>query len=105
MKELNKIYNEDCLIGMQEIPDKSIDCIICDLPYGTTCNKWDAVIPFDKLWEQYERIIKDDGVIVLFATQPFTTMLISSNLKLWRYNWIWEKNSPNGFFKCALCTT
>ena len=66
MKELNKIYNEDCLIGMRDIPDKSVDCIICDLPYGATSCAWDILIPFDKLWEQYERIIKDDGNIILF---------------------------------------
>lgn len=65
--DLNVIYNEDCLIGMQRIPDKSVDCIICDLPYGLTSNKLDIVIPFDKLWEQYDRIIKNDGNILLFG--------------------------------------
>ena len=70
--ELNKIYNEDCLEGMKRIPDKSVDMILCDLPYGTTACKWDTIIPLDKLWEQYERVIKDNGAIVLTASQPFT---------------------------------
>ncbi|MDT2663023.1 DNA methyltransferase [Enterococcus hulanensis] len=97
MFELNKIYNEDCLIGMQKLPDKSIDMILCDLPYGTTANSWDSVIPFDQLWLQYERIIKDNGAIVLTAQQPFTTELIASNRKLFRYEWIWDKKLPTGF--------
>ncbi|MDW4519821.1 site-specific DNA-methyltransferase [Staphylococcus saprophyticus] len=95
--ELNKIYNEDCLVGMKKIPDKSIDMILCDLPYGTTANKWDKHIDSPLLWEQYERIIKDDGNIVLTASQPFTTMLINSNIKLFKYTWIWEKDYPTGF--------
>lgn len=94
--ELNKIYKEDCLIGMQKIPDKSIDMILCDLPYGTTRNRWDIVLPLDKLWEQYERIIKDKGAIVLTAQTPFDKALGSSNLKLLRYEWIWEKASGTG---------
>jgi site-specific DNA-methyltransferase (adenine-specific) len=73
----NRVYNEDCLEGMKKINDKSIDMILCDLPYGTTECKWDSIIPLDKLWEQYERIIKDDGAIVLTATQPFASLLIS----------------------------
>ena len=73
--ELNVIYNEDCLIGMQRIPDKSIDAIICDLPYGTTSQKWDTVIPFELLWAQYKRIIKDNGAIVLFGSQPLQVRL------------------------------
>ena len=68
--EINKIYNEECLVGMQKIPDKSVDCIICDLPYGTTACKWDSVIPFDKLWEQYKRIRKDNCPIILFGSEP-----------------------------------
>ena len=91
MIELNKIYNEDCLEGMKRIPDKSIDMILCDLPYGTTACKWDTVIPFEPLWEQYERIIKDNGAIVLTASQPFTTSLISSNIKHFKYCWVWNK--------------
>lgn len=97
MIELDKIYNEDCLEGMSRIPDESVDAVICDPPYGTTCNKWDSVIPFDKMWEQYRRVIKKDGVIVLFSTQPFTSLLIVSNLMEYRYSWIWQKESPNGF--------
>ena len=74
--ELNKIYNEDCLEGMKRIPDGSVDCVICDLPYGTTSCAWDSVIPFDKLWEQYKRIVKNTGAICLFSQQPFTSALI-----------------------------
>ena len=92
--ELNTIYNEDCLDGMNRIPDKSVDMILCDLPYGTTACKWDTIIPFEPLWAEYERIIKDNGAIVLTATQPFTTKLIESNFKRFRYNLIWEK--PQG---------
>ena len=93
--ELNKIYNEDCLVGMQEIPDKSIDAIICDLPYGTTACKWDNVIPFEPLWEQYKRIIKNNGAIVLFGSQPFTSALVMSNTKWFKYELIWEKDRPS----------
>ena len=73
MIELNKIYNEDCLEGMKRIPDGSVDMILCDLPYGTTACKWDAIIPFETLWVQYERVIKDNGAIVLTASQPSAT--------------------------------
>ncbi len=96
MFEINKIYNMDCLEGMKYIDDKSIDMILCDLPYGTTACKWDVIIPFKPLWEQYERIIKDNGVIALTSTQPFTSNLIVSNLKLFKYQWYWIK-SPTGF--------
>lgn len=96
MLELNKIYNMDCIVGMQQIPDKSIDMILCDLPYGTTQNKWDSVIDLDELWKQYERIIKDNGAIVLTAQAPFDKVLAASNLKLLRYEWIWEKTSATG---------
>lgn len=96
MKELNRIYNEDCLIGMKEIPDKSIDCIICDLPYNITKLSWDILIPFDKLWEQYNRIIKPTGNIVLFSSGMFTYKLIESNIKDYRYKLIWKKNVPTG---------
>lgn len=98
--EINKIYNMDCLEGMKLIPDKSIDCIICDLPYGTTACKWDIIIPFDKLWEQYERIIKDNGAIVLFGSEPFSSYLRISNIKLFRYDWIWEKTIGTGNMNC-----
>ena len=91
MIELNKIYNEDCLEGMKRIPDKSVDTILCDLPYGTTACKWDTIIPFEPLWEQYERIIKDNGAIVLTASQPFTSALVMSNPSIFRYSLVWDK--------------
>lgn len=94
---LNQVFNEDGLEGMKRIPDKSVDMILCDLPYGTTACKWDTIIPFDKLWEQYERIIKDNGAIVLTAAQPFTSQLIVSNQKLFKYQWYWNKNKVTGF--------
>ena len=87
----------DCLEGMKKIEDKSIDMILCDLPYGTTACKWDTVIPFEPLWEQYERIIKDDGMIALFGSQPFTSALVMSNPKMFKYEWIWEKDKPSNF--------
>lgn len=87
----------DCLELMKDIPDKSIDMILCDLPYGTTACKWDIVIPFDKLWEQYNRIIKDNGAIVLFGSEPFTAELIHSNIKNFKYEWIWEKQKASNF--------
>ena len=95
--ELNKIYNEDCLDGMRRIPDKSIDMILCDLPYGTTQCKWDLVIPFEPLWEQYERVVKDNGAIVLFACEPFASYLRLSNIKMYKYDWVWDKVKGTGF--------
>lgn len=92
---INQVFNEDCLEGMKRIPDKSIDMILCDLPYGTTACKWDVIIPFGPLWVQYERIIKDNGAIVLTASQPFTSALVMSNQKMFRYEWIWEKDRPS----------
>lgn len=94
---VNQIICGDCLEVMPLLPDKSIDMILCDLPYGTTACKWDTIIPFEPLWAQYERIIKDNGAIVLNASQPFTSELIHSNLKLYKYNWIWKKTRPTGF--------
>jgi DNA modification methylase len=91
------LMNGDCLQLMDTVPDKSVDMILADLPYGTTANKWDSPIDAAKLWEHYKRIIKPDGVIVLFAAQPFTTHLISSNLDMWRYNWVWQKESGSNF--------
>ena len=85
----------DTIEQMKLIPDKSIDFICCDLPYGTTQNKEDIIIPFDKLWEQYERIIKPNGAIVLTASQPFTSALVMSNPKMFKYEWIWEKDRPS----------
>lgn len=87
----------DCLELMANIPDQSIDMILCDLPYGTTCCSWDTVIPLDPLWQHYERIIKPNGAIVLFAANPFTAVLTCSNLKLFRYEWIWEKTNATNF--------
>jgi len=96
--KLNKIYCCDCLKGMVAIPDKSIDMILCDLPYGVTArNKWDVIIPFDELWGQYKRVIKDNSVMVFTATEPFSSMLIMSNNKLFRYDLIWEKPLATGF--------
>lgn len=94
----NTIYQMDCLEGMKSIPDNSIDLILCDLPYGTTQCNWDSIISFEPLWEQYKRVIKENGAIVLTASQPFTTALIASNMKWFRYEWIWKKgNHITGF--------
>ena len=92
-----QIKQGDCLELMKEIPDKSIDMVLCDLPYGTTACKWDSVIPFEPLWEQYKRIIKDNGAIVLFGSEPFSTELRHSNMKMFKYDWIWEKTKASGF--------
>lgn len=86
-----KLYNNDCLEVMETIEDKSIDLILCDLPYGTTKCSWDIIIPFDKLWEQYNRIIKDNGAIVLFGQEPFSSLLRCSNMKDYKYDIYWEK--------------
>lgn len=88
---INKIICGDCIEVMPNIPDKSIDMILCDLPYGTTACKWDIIIPFEPLWKEYKRIIKDNGAIVLTASQPFTSILIMSNLKWFKYCWVWNK--------------
>jgi len=90
------VVRGDCLLEMQNIPDKSIDMILCDLPYGTTACKWDTIIPFEPLWEQYKRIIKDNGAIVLTASQPFTSALVMSNVRMFKYEWVWEKNKATG---------
>ena len=82
-----KLLQGDCLELMKDIEDKSIDMILCDLPYGTTQNKWDCIIPLDLLWAQYKRIIKDNGAIVLFSQMPFTATLVASNLKMFKYEW------------------
>lgn len=91
------LYNDDCLKILPTLSDKSVDMILCDLPYGTTCLEWDSVINFEQLWLQYERIIKDNSVIALFSTQPFTSILITSNLNLYRYSWVWDKCGATGF--------
>lgn len=92
-----RLLKGDCLELMQDLPTNSVDMILCDLPYGMTDCKWDSIIPFDKLWEQYERIAKENGAIVLFSAQPFTTKLIYSNLKHFKYCWYWKKNNKTGF--------
>lgn len=91
-----QLIKGDCLVEMQNIPDKSIDAIICDLPYGTTACKWDSIIDLDLLWCQYNRVIKDNGAIVLTAAQPFTSALVMSNPKIFKYEWIWQKSHPTG---------
>src|SRR3990167_1537222 len=93
---INKIICGDCLEVMKEIPDKSIDMILTDLPYGTTACEWDTIIPFEPLWEQYKRIIKDNGAIVLTASQPFTSALVMSNIKMFKYEWVWNKITGRG---------
>ena len=95
--EIDKIYNMDCLEGMKQIPDGSVDAIICDLPYGTTACEWDSVIPFEPLWEQYLRVSKQSAAIVLFCQGMFTAQLLMSQQKLWRYNLVWNKVRPSGF--------
>ena len=93
-----QLYQGDCLEVMKNIPDKSIDMILCDLPYGITArNKWDTILPLDTLWEQYNRIIKEHGMIMLFADGLFMADLMNSNKKMWRYNLIWHKTTPTGF--------
>ena len=94
---INHIFNRDCIAGMTMYPDKSIDMILSDLPYGITDCYWDSLLPFPELWKQYLRIIKDNGAIVLTSAQPFTTRLISSQPRLFQYCWYWYKNIPTGF--------
>ena len=102
MMELNRIYNEDCLVGMKNIPDASIDCIICDLPYGVLNKKsegggWDNIIPLEPLWKEYLRITKPNAAIILFCQGMFTAQLMMSQPKLWKYNLIWSKQRVTGF--------
>lgn len=94
---LNTLIQWDCLEVMKSIPDKSIDAIICDPPYWTTACKWDSVIPFEPMWEQLKRIIKPNGAIVLFGSEPFSSALRMSNIKQYKYDWIWEKDKPSNF--------
>lgn len=93
-----KLYEGDCLEIMKTLDSGSVDMVLCDLPYGTTNCKWDTVLPFERLWEQYKRLIKDGGAIVLTASQPFTSALIMSNAEWFKYQWIWEKERPVNFF-------
>ncbi len=94
---MTNLMHGDCLELMKRIPDKSIDMVLCDLPYGTTSCKWDSVIPFEPLWEQYKRITKDNSAIVLFGNEPFSSALRMSNSKMYKYDWIWVKNTVTGF--------
>jgi len=107
-KEVNEILNKavdttfdlvhgNCLIEMKKIADCSIDMILCDLPYGVTKNAWDVIIPFDALWKEYKRIIKNNGAILLFGSQPFTSLMVMSNLEMFRYSLVWEKNKFSDF--------
>lgn len=91
------LYNGDCLIEMNKIKDKSVDMILADLPYGTTQAKFDTVIPFEPLWEQYHRVIKDNGTIVLFGAEPFSSYLRLSNIQEYKYDWVWDKIKGTGF--------
>lgn len=97
-----QLMHGDCLELMQQIPEGSVDMVLCDPPYGTTACKWDAIIPFDKLWEQYKRVIKNNSAIVLFGSEPFTSTLIVSNIEMFKYNWYWNKNSTSGFVNAKL---
>lgn len=102
MIDLNRIYNEDCMEGMKRIPDGSVDCIICDLPYGTTANKWDEIIPLESLWNQYNRIIKKNGAILLFGQRKFSAKLIMSAINIYRYDIVWVKSRAAGFLQANL---
>lgn len=97
MADMINLFQGDCLELMKDIPDKSIDMVLCDPPFGTTRCKWDSIIPFEPLWEQYNRIIKANGAICLFSQMPFTAALVMSNLKMFRYEWIAEKSMATGF--------
>jgi len=97
MLEINKIHQGDCLELMKQIDDKSIDMVLCDLPYGTTACIWDEIIPLQDLWDEYKRIIKIDGVIILTASQPFTSILVCSNINWFSHSWIWEKEQGVNF--------
>lgn len=94
-----ELYRGDCLDVMKDIPDGSVDLILTDPPYGTTACKWDSIIPLEPMWEQLKRVIKPNGAIVMTAAQPFTTILISSNMKMFKYNLIWNKNTCTGFMQ------
>ena len=100
---MNDIRNEkqwlmhgDCLERMKEIPDGSVDMVLADPPYGTTACKWDSIIPLAPMWEQLKRVIKPNGAIVMTASQPFTAVLIASNIAEFKYSWVWDKVKPNG---------
>ena len=92
-----KLLQGDCLELMKGIPDGSVDMVLCDLPYGTTRCKWDTAIPFEPLWEQYNRIVKENGAVVLFAAEPFASLLRLSNIGNYKYDWVWDKVKGTGF--------
>jgi len=92
-----KLIQGNCLEVMKDIPDGSVDMVLTDPPYGTTACKWDSVIPFEPMWEQLKRVTKKNGAIVLTASQPFTSALVMSNPKMFKYSWVWEKSKPTGF--------
>ncbi|WP_270436441.1 DNA-methyltransferase [Candidatus Bacteroides intestinigallinarum] len=93
----NNLFEGDCIEYMKMLPDNCIDMVLCDLPYGTTQNKWDSVIPLDELWKEYKRIVKDNGAIVLTSHGLFTALLIMSNANMYKYKWIWEKSKSTNF--------
>lgn len=95
---LNKVYNEDFIEGLKKLPNECVDMILTDLPYEVTDFEWDRIIPFESMWAEYKRVLKKNGVVVLTATQPFTTKLIYSNLDMFKYNWVWEKDNSTNFF-------
>lgn len=90
-----KLINDDCMVAMTALPDGCVDLVLCDLPYGTTACAWDSVIPFDLLWAEYKRVTKPGAAIVLTASQPFTSLLVTSNLNAFRYQWVWQKERPS----------
>ena len=94
---LNRVFKADCLEIMKQLPDNCIDMVLCDLPYGTTQNKWDSVIPLDALWKEYKRIVKPNGAIVLTSQGIFTANLIVSNPQMFKYKWVWEKSKSTNF--------
>ena len=94
---INEVHQGDCLEILKQVPDGSVDMVLCDLPYGTTRCKWDTIIPFEPLWDEYRRVTKKNAAIVLTAAQPFTSVLIASNLKEFKYNWVWEKSKATGY--------
>lgn len=93
----NRLYMGDCIEVMKMLPDKSVDMVLCDLPYGLTKNKWDSVIPFEELWKAYDRVTKPTAVIALHASQPFASALVMSNPKMFKHEWIWIKNRGSNF--------
>src|SRR3972149_6043434 len=102
MLELNKAYLGDCLEVMKQIDNQSIDMILCDPPYGITACKWDSIIPLEPMWEQLKRIIKPNRAIIITASQPFTSALVMSNLDMFKYEWIWEKQKPTNFYQVKI---